>query len=312
MQQQRYWLLTIPHANFTPYLPTNCVWIRGQLELGHGRRDEPTIPSNDNKESLHLHSMPQQETLTDSCGSTNNKPGFLHWQIVVCFRNKTRLGGVRDTFGPYHAEPSRSKAANAYVFKKDTQVVGTQFELGQLPMQRSSDKDWELVRKSAISGDYSNIPPDILIRYYGNLRRITQDNLTPMPQVRTVRCYWGPTGVGKSRRVWYEAGPNAYPKDPRTKYWDGYRGQAHVIVDEFRGTIDISHILRWLDRYPTLLEVKGTSQVMRGDHIWITSNLPPEEWYPGLDERTKEALLRRIDHIEEMTENWVPPNTEEN
>lgn len=301
MQQQRYWLLTIPHANFTPYLPTNCVWIRGQLELGHGRRDETTIQPG---KSLQLHSMQVQEE--------PNKPGFLHWQVVVCFRNKTRLGGVRDTFGPYHAEPSRSKAANAYVFKEDTQVVGTQFELGQLPMQRSSDKDWALVHQSAISGDYTNIPPDILIRYYGNLRRITQDNLTPMPQVRTVRCYWGPTGVGKSRRVWHEAGPNAYPKDPRTKYWDGYRGQTHIIMDEFRGTIDISHILRWLDRYPTLLEVKGSSQVLRADNIWITSNLPPGDWYPGLDELTREALLRRITVIEEMTENWIPPNTTEN
>lgn len=288
MQQQRYWLLTIPHASFTPYLPTNCVWIRGQLELGHEQRT-----STDDNE---IEAQPDQ--------------GYLHWQIVACFRNKVRLGGVRDTFGPFHAEPSRSKAANEYVFKTDTQVVGTQFELGALPMQRSQARDWELVRRSAILGEYSAIPADILIRYYGNLRRITQDHLAPVPLVRKVICYWGPTGVGKSRRVWHEAGPEAYPKDPRTKFWDGYRGQQNIIMDEFRGTIDISHILRWFDRYPCLLEVKGSSQTMRGEFIWVTSNLPPDMWYPDLDELTKEALLRRISVIEEMTENWSPPNTE--
>jgi len=35
---------------------------------------------------------------------------------------------------------------------------------------------------------------------------------------------------------------------------DGYRGQEHVVFDEFRGGIDISHVLRWFDRYPVIVE----------------------------------------------------------
>jgi len=275
MNQARYWLLTIPHAHFTPYLPTNVTWIRGQLELGAGEGE------------------------------------YLHWQVAVCFSNKIRLGGVRNTFGNFHAEPSRSSAANKYVFKEETRVAGTQFELGTLPVQRSSSTDWAVVRNSAIAGDYTNIPGDIYVRYYGNLRRITQDNLQPLPQTRKISCYWGPTGVGKSRRVWWEAGIEAYPKDPRSKFWDGYRGQTHVILDEFRGTIDVSHILRWFDRYPCLVEVKGSSTALRAGRMWITSNLHPTEWYPELDILTKDALLRRIEVIEEMTEMWEPPVIEE-
>jgi len=309
MAQQKYWLLTIPHANFTPYLPPQCVYIKGQLELGSGKHKDSNEQSCSSTTNIPTRLLLEHEPGNLATEADNNA-GYLHWQIVACFARKIRLRGVRECFGPFHAEPSRSKAANDYVFKQDTQVVGTQFELGQLPMQRSSSRDWELVRRGAIQGNYNEIPPDIFIRYYGNLRRITQDNLQPMPQLRTITCYWGPTGVGKSRRVWHEAGPQAYPKDPRTKFWDGYRGQENVIMDEFRGTIDISHMLRWLDRYPCLLEVKGSSQVLRGKHIWITSNLHPEQWYPGLDELTKAALLRRIDVIEEMTENWNPPNTE--
>jgi len=111
---------------------------------------------------------------------------------------------------------------------------------------------------------------------------------------REIVCYWGTTGMGKSRRAWEEAGLNAYPKDPRSKFWDGYRGQEHVVFDEFRGGIDISHVLRWFDRYPVIVEVKGSSTVLKAKKIWITSNLHPNDWYPELDQETKSALIRRL------------------
>jgi len=106
--------------------------------------------------------------------------------------------------------------------------------------------------------------------------------------------FWGRTGTGKSHRAWDQAGAQAYVKDPRTKWWCGYRGQENVIIDEFRGVIDISHLLRWLDRYPVLVEVKGGSRPLCARKFWITSNLDPREWYPGLDADTLAALLRRL------------------
>lgn len=92
----------------------------------------------------------------------------------------------------------------------------------------------------------------------------------------------------------YILGLQAYPKDPRSKFWDGYRGQAHVVIDEFRGGIDIAHLLRWFDRYPVIVEVKGSSVVLNAKKIWITSNLAPEAWYPDTDQETIAALRRRI------------------
>lgn len=87
---------------------------------------------------------------------------------------------------------------------------------------------------------------------------------------------------------------DSYAKDPRTKWWCGYKGQQHVIIDEFRGAIDISHMLRWLDRYPVYVEKKGGSTPLAATTIWITSNISPREWYPDVDEATMEALLRRL------------------
>lgn len=75
-------------------------------------------------------------------------------------------------------------------------------------------------------------------------------------------------------------------------------GEPHIIIDEFRGGIDISHMLRWLDRYPVRVELKGSSAPLKATKIWITSNLHPLNWYPDLDHETKQALLRRVEITE--------------
>nr|WAE43208.1 MAG: replication associated protein [Cressdnaviricota sp.] len=251
----KLWMLTIRAEAFTPWLPPGVSHIKGQLEEGEG--------------------------------------GFMHWQLFVGFRKAQRLSGVRKLFGNHHAEPTRSEAAEQYVWKEETRVEGTQFELGQR-MRRNVDKDWDKIRSDAISGRLDDVPSDVYIRCYNSLKRIVADHLQPIEMERVVLVFFGRTGSGKSRRAWQEASLQAYPKDPRSKFWDGYRGQENVVLDEFRGGIDISHVLRWFDRYPVVVEVKGSSTVLCARRIWITSNIHPREWYPGLDESTVQALLRRL------------------
>lgn len=254
-----YWLLTIPAHEFIPYLPPRVRYIRGQLECGNGT-------------------------------------GYLHWQLLVIFERSVRLSAVKSVFGVgVHCELSKSEAANSYVWKDETAVIGTRFELGSKPIKRNSAKDWDAIKSSAISGNLDDIPSDIYVRCYSSLKRIAVDHLRPDPIVKTVKVYWGITGSGKSHKAWDELGLDAYPKDPRTKFWDGYSGQVSVIIDEFRGSIDISHILRWTDRYPVIVEIKGSSVPLRATTIIFTSNLHPKDWYPDLDQETQNALLRRLD-----------------
>ena len=146
----------------------------------------------------------------------------------------------------------------------------------------------------AKSGEIDKIPASIRVQSYRTLRAIGADFAKPVAIERTVNVYWGATGTGKSKQAWAEAGMEAYPKDPRTKFWCGYRDQENVVIDEFRGGIDISHVLRWLDRYPVIVELKGGSTVLTACNIWITSNIDPRCWYPDLDPATVEALMRRI------------------
>ncbi|AIF34820.1 replication-associated protein [Sewage-associated circular DNA virus-8] len=254
--QGRYWMLTAPAASFTPYLPPTVLYIRGQLETAAS--------------------------------------GFSHWQLLV-ITGKVRGSKLKTIFGDdVHIELTRSAAADDYVWKDDTYVDGTRFELGRRPKQLSKTTDWDDIWKSAVDGNLEDIESHVRVRYYNSLSRIRQDHLRPIPLERSCSVYWGRTGTGKSRRAWEEASMDAYPKNPRTKFWDGYRGHEHVVIDEFRGGIDIAYMLQWLDRYPVIVEVKGSSTVLRATRIWITSNIDPRDWYPLADQETKDALLRRL------------------
>lgn len=255
--QANWWIGTIPHHCFVPYLPVDVGYIRGQLELAAS--------------------------------------GFLHWQLVFYFARKKQLVHCRTVFGSDgHYEPTRSPAAIGYVWKDETRVPGSQFELGTRPFRRNEKTDWSAVLLAAQAGDFESIPASVLVCHYRSLKSIRADSLRPVCVVREIYVFWGRTGTGKSRRAWEQAGMDAYCKDPLTKFWDGYQSEEHVVIDEFRGIINIGHILRWFDRYPVRVEVKGSSSVLVAKKIWITSNMDPRDWYPELDEATKAALLRRL------------------
>lgn len=256
----KYFLLTLPakqHVFAPSSLPLGVSFMRGQLEL-----------SDDTQ--------------------------LLHWQFVVYLSQKQRVSFVKKLFPTAHIEVSRSKAVDEYVWKEHTRVEATCFELGSRPMRRDSAKDWEDIWDHAKAGTFLNIPADVRVRAYSTLRRIEKDYMVAQPIERKVNVFWGTTGTGKSRRAWDEAGFDAFPKDPNTKFWDGYSGHEHVVIDEFRGNISISNLLRWFDRYPVCVEVKGGSTVFKSTEIWVTSNIPPSKWYPTLDSETYQALERRL------------------
>lgn len=272
--QGRYWMLVIPLEKYMPpataeALPDAVQWLKGQVEKGAG--------------------------------------GYLHWQMVCSTKKPSRMLALKAEFGYYaHLELTRSVAADAYVFKDETAVADTRFELGAKKLNRKNAADWDLIRQQAERGQFADIPSDVYIRSYSSLRRINIDALRPTHRgAQEVNVYWGVSGAGKTRRVFEEAGEVFYIKSSTTKWFDSYRGEANVIMDEFTGTMDIVHLLKWLDCYPLTVEVKGGQVVLASQKWWITSNVDPADWYR--EKATPEqqvALRRRMTNVVHYTEPW--------
>lgn len=107
-RQGTYWICTIPRELWEPKLEEGFQYVKGQLEIGE-------------------------------------EQAYEHWQVMVILERKGSLTRLKSLFGfsGFHAELTRSKAAEDYVWKEDTRVEGTQFEFGSKKLRRNSEQDWE-------------------------------------------------------------------------------------------------------------------------------------------------------------------------
>lgn len=117
--------------------------------------------------------------------------------------------------------------------------------------------------------------------------------------------FWGPTGTGKSRRVYHMHNANdiyvvTEPRPGAQMWFDGYIGQPVILLDDFYGSgISLEMMLRLLDIYPLQLQVKGGSTWALWTTVYITSNLEPKWWWVGQNhaESKWEALFRRLHYV---------------
>jgi len=138
--------------------------------------------------------------------------------------------------------------------------------------------------------------------------------------MKEVFVYWGDTGTNKTRRVLHETrmkygnARNLYIDTLSGKFWDGYIGQADILLDEVscksleRSYIDITMMLRILDIYQVRVEVKCAVAWLQATRVFITSNQDPDLWFPQISPTHHAALQRRITRLEHFTAPWVPEN----
>lgn len=135
LQNQRrqgvYWMGTIPSPDdsWTPHLPNQVLYLKGQLEEGEG--------------------------------------GYVHHQVYFITKGKKSLAQVCALWAPIvgHWELTRSDAAEAYVWKEETRI-GEPYDLGIKPLRRNSATDWEVIKRHAQRGELEEIPGDVYIRFY--------------------------------------------------------------------------------------------------------------------------------------------------
>lgn len=244
------------------------------------------------------------------CPTTGN----VHWQSYVEFTNQQNLASLRKRYPKTHIVVSKGSAAdNIKYCSKENNFE----EVGERPKGQGKRTDLEILRDNALAGitlreqlldtalNYQQIKVAEKYAHYLGPRRTLED---PPPCVIWI---FGKTGLGKSylaRKYLlsiYNDEDKIWCSSTNLQWWDKYDNHPAVILDDFRSHhCRFSELLVYLDRYHTMVPVKGGFRNLVAKHIIITSPFHPEMLYDkGLEDQ--EQLLRRISYILKMTETEV-------
>lgn len=218
------------------------------------------------------------------------------------------MSGVQKLFPGAHLAIAvgTGEQNRAYCTKEDTRAEPGFHEFGEVPVQgkRNDLREFYTAVKSGKSeADLLDDFADVFIRYPRGVDRVRSILArVQIPKVRNlyVEVRWGPTGTGKTWSAVHENEKCFLWHASEPEWWDGYLGEQVVVIDEYRHQLKCHRLLQILDPYECRLPVKCGHTYAAWTKVIITSNLSPDQWYPNVDELTKQALMRRIHKITEM------------
>lgn len=256
----------------------------------------------------------------ENCPST----GKFHWQTYAWFKNPRSVQSMGKLIaGIGSSEPSvgTPERNREYVFGPFVDTYKNKHkpenpdakEVGTLPVQgkrndlesfvdaiREGKRGLELLDHIETRAKYPKLE-QTLVSEFDEERAHKMYNDGIFPEVHVI---WGRHGTGKTRQIYDKYGSaNVYR--PRVKkcgqsWWTGYNGQDVILFDDYYGQIDWGDFLQLLDIYPIQFESKGGMKWRLASKIYITSNRPPNDWYPAQGEEIG-ALMRRctsVTHVE--------------
>lgn len=233
-----------------------------------------------------------------------HKQVFLYMKHQCSWSNKN-LGKIGSWWGPTHCHVQPMYGSfgqnEAYCSKE-----GSYHKLGDEPKQGargSIEENKELLLSGQITADALCLLDPVHFHMYGR----TYDRMEDIAHRRKYRTemtqgtwYHGPTGAGKSHRAFDNYHPDThYVKEcgeGDSKWWDGYKGQEVVILDDFRGGMPYGELLSLCDKCPKKVSRRCREPVpFLAKRIIVTSSKPPEALYSNCDGNAHAQLYRRFE-----------------
>lgn len=143
--------------------------------------------------------------------------------------------------------------------------------------------------------------PAQFVKYHRGLEALKAVLVEPrdLPEMPHVIWRWGSTGTGKTETAYqdFEGIPHYVFGAANGGWWNQYDGQDKIILDEFRGQMDMPQLLGLLDKREFMAPYKGGFVQIRASKFVITSPYPPNKVYGGSEYDRIDQLLRRITTI---------------
>lgn len=260
--------------SFTSYLKTEPIWDEKKMTfLAYGKETCPTT-------------------------------GRHHWQGFIRWKDPKTNSASGKALENAHSEIMIGTIEQN---EKYCSKEGEYKKFGQLPKQGARTDLEGLVENimnlEITTDDVCTDNPFMYHMYGRTLDKAEDIALRKKFRTEMTQCVWyhGKTGVGKSHKAFENYTPEThYIWTDDRGWWDGYRQQEIVIINDFRGQIKYSELLELIDKWPKKVRRRNREPMpFTSKMIIITSVGKPEEVYHKLAQwDSLEQLHRRITLIE--------------
>lgn len=244
----------------------------------------------------------------------------LHTHLFMYSPSGIRFSTVQNRIPHCHIDYCRGTAQQNkdYVFKEgkyagtnkeDTRIDGTQYEYGTVPVERQGRRNdiidlYDMISNGLSDFQILDISPDYMLNL-NNIRQTRQvirsEKFKNVFRNLTVTYIYGSTGGGKTRYVMEKYGfENVYRVTNYKHPFDGYMGQDVILFDEFRSSLPLADMLKYLDGYPVVLPCRFYDSFACFSKVYFTTNISLEKQYVSIqrDEiESYKAFLRRIHKV---------------
>jgi hypothetical protein len=249
--------------------------------------------------------------------------GTYHTHVFAAFHEVVRKSTMMKKFPKMHLDPCSGTCQQNrdYVFKEgkhektqkaEGHISETREEYGQVPIERPGQRndivDLQDMVKSGMTNDeiIKEMPKySFKINDIDRLRQtLLKAKYSELWRNVEVTYIYGETATGKTRSVIEEHGyKNCYFATNYKNPFDGYDGQDVLVFEEFRSSLHLADMLKYLDGHPLLLPARYYERVAMYTKVYIISNVPLEKQYPNIqinENESWDAFVRRIHWIKKF------------
>lgn len=246
--------------------------------------------------------------------------GTYHTHIYLHSSSGVRFSTVKKKFPQAHLDMCKGTAQENkdYVFKEgkwlksdkgETNLRDTHEEFGELPIERQGQRNdltdlYDLIKDGYTTAEIIEQSPSF-IQHLDKIEPVRQailgDRYKDKWRTLEITYIWGDTGVGKTRSVMEKFGySNVYRVTDYLHPFDSYKSQDVVVFEEFRSSLRIDDMLKYLDGYPVELPSRYINHQACFTKVFILTNIDLVEQYKNVQReqpRTWKAFLRRINKV---------------
>ncbi len=212
--------------------------------------------------------------------------GTRHFQAYLEFNKQKTLFALKvlEPRGHWEARKGTREQARAYCMKEESRIEGP-WELGDWAKGGKGARV-DLIKACATVKErglhaLALEDPSVYVKYSRGFEKLSFELRGKRANPPRVILHYGPTGAFKTGLVLHRH-PDAYKKPAGTRWFDGYKDQKVLLLDDFAGASSgfrLDYTLQLLDRYDIDVEMKGGHVRLMAEYIYVTTNIHPSAWF---------------------------------